>query len=749
MLLSVLSVVRPTSADILTRVSTAADGTERPGSSSNAQFSPDGRSVVFRSDAALVAGDDNHTSDIYIKDLITGAITRVTAAGATQANGFSNYARFSPDGRFVIFESFADNLVANDRNGRTDIFKKDLTTGVITRLSVAPNELEANNGSYDARFSPDGRFVIFESDASNLVSGPDNQASDIFRRELSTGKVECLSMANGHFGNFDSYAAQFSPDGHPVIFTSEANNLVSGDGNNRSDIFLRDSTGGITLLSRAADGTQANNGSSNAQFSPDGHFIVFESYATNLTANETDTEDGYLNVFVKDIQDPNGAVNCVSKAQDGTKANGDSYNARISPDGHHVVFTSEASNLVAGDTNGKPDIFLKNLDTKEITRLSIAADGSGTTLDSYNAQFSPDGRFVTFQSDDPDLVAGDRNNASDIFVVDLLYKVNAAAIAEGRFLEATLGVGAASHVSIAWGDGTTSTATPVAGQVSLAHAYATTGAKDAVVTLVEGALTWNVAHHVDVAAGAMVRNTAVFDTLSGGAGHDTLTGDAFANILNGGAGNDRLDGGASADMLSGGAGDDTYVTDGLDTIVEAAGGGTDTVIASSSFSLAAFAEVENLSAAEGTAGLALTGNGLANMLTGNAGANRLSGGAGADVLNGGLGQDSLTGGAGKDVFAFDDRDTGAAKSRADVVTDFSGRQGDRLDLRAVDANTKRAGDQAFSFIGTKAFSKAGQVRTETVKGATYVLLNTDSDKAAEAVIKLKGALDLHKGWFVL
>nr|WP_244627025.1 calcium-binding protein [Microvirga tunisiensis] len=330
----------------------------------------------------------------------------------------------------------------------------------------------------------------------------------------------------------------------------------------------------------------------------------------------------------------------------------------------------------------------------------------------------------------------------------------------------------------------------------------------------------------------MVRNTALADTLSGSAGNDVLTGDAFRNILNGNAGNDRLDGGFGADVMNGGVGDDTYVTDGSDTIVEAAGGGIDTVVTGLSFSLAALTEVENLTAADGSAGVMLTGNALANMLSGNAGANRLDGGAGADVMNGGsgddtyvtdgadmivetvgggtdtvltsgsfslaalaqvenltaadgtvrlaltgnnlanvltgnagvnklsgaagndrltggLGQDSLTGGAGRDVFVFDDRDTSASKSRADYILDFSHRQGDRIDLRAIDANTRKRGDQNFSFIGTKAFSKAGEVRIEKTKSVTYVSLNTDSDKAAEAVIKIKGALDLQKGWFVL
>jgi Ca2+-binding RTX toxin-like protein len=697
-----------------------------------------------------------------------------------------------------------------------------------TRISTAADGTEGLGDSNEAQFSPDGRFVVFESDANNLVAGDTNNATDVFLKDLSTGAISRLSTtAGGAQANGGNSTAHFSSDGRFVVFTSAATNLVAGDTNNFDDIFLKDlTTGAVTLLSTTANGTQTNGNSSNAQLSQDGHLMVFSSVATNLGSSSILFSD----IFLKDLI--TGAVTVVTNAADGTRANGLSSHARFSPDGHSVVFESSANNLVTGDANNQIDIFLKDLDTGAVTLVTNTADGTQGNGRSSDARLSADGHFVTFTSVATNLVAGDGNNRTDLFLVNLFYKANAAAILEGRFIETTLGVGSASSVNIAWGDGTSTTETPVAGKVSLHHAYASTGAKDAVVTLIEGALTWNVAHTLDLASGTMVRNTALADTLSGSAGNDVLTGDAFRNILNGNAGNDRLDGGFGADVMNGGVGDDTYVTDGSDTIVEAAGGGIDTVVTGLSFSLAALTEVENLTAADGSAGVMLTGNALANMLSGNAGANRLDGGAGADVMNGGsgddtyvtdgadmivetvgggtdtvltsgsfslaalaqvenltaadgtvrlaltgnnlanvltgnagvnklsgaagndrltggLGQDSLTGGAGRDVFVFDDRDTSASKSRADYILDFSHRQGDRIDLRAIDANTRKRGDQNFSFIGTKAFSKAGEVRIEKTKSVTYVSLNTDSDKAAEAVIKIKGALDLQKGWFVL
>ncbi|MGO4525755.1 hypothetical protein AB4097_12920 [Microvirga sp. 2MCAF35] len=712
MFLSVQSVFRPTNANVLARISTAANGAEANESSSNPHFSPDGRFVVFNSSATnLVAGDTRDNSDIFLKDLSTGAVTRLsTRLGGAETNGDSYNPRFSPDGHYVVFESTATNLVDGaDNNRSTDIFLKNLITGAITRLSTPVGAVEEPQygrelDSFDARFSPDGHYVVFASRAPSLVADDtNNKISDIFLKDLNTGTVTRLSTAaNGTAANDDSWNPRFSPNGHFMVFESSASNL-DGDGTGTTDrdsrdIFLKDlSTGAVTRLSTGLGGAETNGDSSNPQFSPDGRYVVFESLATNLASSDT---NGKYDIFVKDLS--TGAVTRLSTTANGTQANGSSTNARFSPDGRYIVFESDASNLVANDLNGEQDIFVKDLSTGAVTRLSTTATGAEANDLSAEAQFSLDGRYVTFGSLASNLIAGDMNDAFDIFRVDLFYKEHAAAIAEGRFLETTLAVGNASSASIAWGDGTSSVVIPTAGRAAFNHAYASTGSKAATVTLVEGALTWNVAHTIDVGTGTMVRNTALADTLSGSAGHDTLTGDAFRNILNGAGGNDRLDGGAGADVMDGGTGADVM------------DGGAD-----------------------------------ADAMNGSADADVMNGGAGDDRLSGGLGQDRLTGGVGRDVFAFDDRETSASKKKADIILDFSRRQGDRIDLSAIDADTRKRGDQKFAFIGRKDFSKAGEVRFEKTKSATYVYLNTDNDKAAEAVIKLKGSLELSKGWFVL
>jgi Ca2+-binding RTX toxin-like protein len=145
----------------------------------------------------------------------------------------------------------------------------------------------------------------------------------------------------------------------------------------------------------------------------------------------------------------------------------------------------------------------------------------------------------------------------------------------------------------------------------------------------------------------------------------------------------------------------------------------------------------------------LAGGGGNDILDAGAGNDKVDGGVGNDRILGGAGKDLLSGGAGKDVFAFANKDTSSSKATADTITDFSGKAGDKIDLKLIDADVEKKGDQAFSFVGKNAFTKAGQVRYEKAGKDTYVYINTDSDKTAEGVIKVKGALDMQKSWFVL
>jgi Ca2+-binding RTX toxin-like protein len=330
---------------------------------------------------------------------------------------------------------------------------------------------------------------------------------------------------------------------------------------------------------------------------------------------------------------------------DGTQA-GASDGIQSSSDGRMVVFQSLAR-ITPDDTNDVSDVYLKDLASGTFTRLSSDGVQAGET---FNAQFSLDGRFVFFETQ-AQLTPGDTNGFEDLYWVDLSLRPYETAIREGRLVETRFAVGAASQVEIAWGDGAVATLTPAAGSVAVQHVYATTGAKAAVVTVHEAGQDWAMPFLVDLASGQMSRDTMKAGTLSGSSGADHLEGDGFANILIGNAGNDTLDGGAGADRLEGGAVDDAYlVDDASDLVIEAAGGGADSIRTAVSYAIAGDSEIEVLTAL-GSASIALTGNGSANTLTGNAGANVLHGGGGRDRLFGGAGNDRVYGDGGSDTLA--------------------------------------------------------------------------------------------------
>ncbi|HEY8383196.1 MAG TPA: hypothetical protein VIL09_13690 [Microvirga sp.] len=680
MFLSVQSIRKPQAGDIIQRLSVSATGTEGRNGSGISSFDQTGRYIVFESESDDLVPNTTFTgANIFLKDALTGAtnLVAVTQAGV-QASGDSQDPSISANGRYVVFTSYASNLVPGDTNNNNDIFLKDLGTGVLTRVSTRTGEGQVGAPASEGDISADGRYVVFTSYGA-FIDGVTPNRYHIYRKDTATGTTQLVSATGaGAEGADVSQEAQISLDGNLVVFQSRANNLVDGDTNGRTDIFLKNmTTGAVSLVSQAAGG--ANGDSQNAQISANGRFIVFDSAASNLVAGDTNNS---IDVFRKDLQ--TGEVTLVSRSAMSGLADGGSERAQISADGRYVVFQSEASNLAPGQATDVANVFLKDMETGSITVLSQSASGASPNQSSTNARITPDGRYALLESDAGNLVPGDTNTDYDVFRVDLLYKANAQAVLEGRFVEVTLGTGGATQASLAWGDGSLSTATPVNGVASFSHAYASAGLKAATVTLNKGALTWIVPHAVDVSTGSMARNTALADTLSGGAGNDVLTGDAFANVLIGNTGNDRLSSGFGNDTVLGGSGADTLLGD-----------------------------------------------------------------VGNDHLTGGLGRDTMTGGRGRDVFAFDDRETGASTRSADYLTDFSGRQRDRIDLKLVDANTRKRGDQKFTFIGEAEFTGAGQVRYEKVGKQTYISLNTDADLRAEAVIRLKGAMDLSKGWFVL
>ncbi|MCL5104353.1 MAG: hypothetical protein M1133_09600 [Armatimonadetes bacterium] len=407
-------------AGVTERVSVASDGTQGNGGSGidgGLSISADGRFVAFYSYASnLVTGDTNSTYDIFVHDRQTGVTERVSVAtGGAQGNSNSYYSSISADGRFVAFESYASNLVPGDTNDTVDVFVHDRQTGVTSRVSIATGGAQGNGGSNRPSISADGRVVAFESVADNLVPEDTNGRCDGFIHDRQTGSTQRVSAATGGAQENNSSACFFiSADGRFVAFQSDASNLIPGDTNDYGDVFVHDrQTGSTERVSVATGGAQGDWNSYGGSISADDRFVVFTSYASNLIPGDT---NGAPDVFIHDRQ--TGSTERVSVATGGTQGAWNSYGGSLSADDRFVAFMSHASNLVPGDTNGALDVFIHNRQTGVTSRVSVATGGAQGNSESNAYSISADGRFVAFYSYASNLVPGDTNGALDVFVHD-------------------------------------------------------------------------------------------------------------------------------------------------------------------------------------------------------------------------------------------------------------------------------------------------------------------------------------------
>jgi Tol biopolymer transport system component len=406
----------------LARVSEAFSGGDANGGSENVSgrgcMSADGRWIVFTSAASnlLAAGqpaDSNNRKDVLLRDNVDGStkLVSVNRFGTASANGDSVNARITPDGRFVVFESAASNLVAGDTNNVRDVFVRDLATGTTT-LASRPNAGGlSSRESFFPEMSADGRLVVFSSGDGNLVTGDSNGRIDIFVRDLTAGTTRMVSRnsANSNGGNGLSTDAHISGDGAYVVFTSAASDLVAGDTNGTTDVFRRNLLTNSTELVSATPGGAPGNAASGSTaqsnriaISSNGEVIAFESRASNLTS--LPDQNANTDIFVRDMRA--GTTSLASANQAGSAAgSGQSRDPDLSADGRVVAFDSTAGDLVPLDGNGTFDVFVRDLN-QDVTTLvshSVASTDGGTGGQSNFPTLSSDGRYVAYASraDDP------------------------------------------------------------------------------------------------------------------------------------------------------------------------------------------------------------------------------------------------------------------------------------------------------------------------------------------------------------
>jgi Tol biopolymer transport system component len=428
---------------LVSRQSAATGGGSTDGGSSRPSISGNGRVVAFDSVADNLSDDDAAAlGDVFVRDIKDQATTLVSrrsgpdGAGATD---ISEESVLSANGRFVVFESEADNLSGAANDAFDNVFVRDLERDrsmLVSRRCAAAGGAGATAISRSPVISANGRFVAFRSDAANL-SGADvhdpmtgDVYSDVFVRDLKERRTILVSRrsaaAGGGAGNEESFGPSISADGRYVAFASRAENLSAVDVTSQ-DIFVHDRKRHRTLLasrrSAAAGGEAADNDSNTPAISADGRFVAFISEAANLSG----ADEAVTDIFVRDLRRKRTELaSRQSTSAGGAGADDDSISPAISGDGRFVSFNSGADNLTGDDDDDFTNVYARDLENDLINLVSVTGGGDAADGDSFAASMSRKGRFVAFSSDAANLSDDDANDIvlgdlhTDVFRHDLL-----------------------------------------------------------------------------------------------------------------------------------------------------------------------------------------------------------------------------------------------------------------------------------------------------------------------------------------
>ncbi len=648
-----------------------------------ASISADGRYVAFASLANnLVSGDTNNKSDIFVRDRLTGETTRVSVdVNGNEGNAASINPVLSADGRYVFFQSESTNLTTGaDTNNASDIFVHDRQTGTTTRVSVATGGGEGNARSIEPSVSADGRYVTYWTEATNLVAGDTNGVRDVMLHDRQSGTTSRVSVSSAAVqGNGNSQSASISADGRYIAYQSMATNLVSGDTNSSADIFVYDRvTATTSRVSVSSAGVQGDDNSfSKPVLSADGHYVAFTTGANNFA---TQTMDSSTDIFVHDRQAHTTTL--VSVGIGGVEGNEFSASPGISADGRYISFISASTNIVAGQTGTAADVFVRDMQLGQTSLVSASTSGTSGNNSSSFAALSGSGTQVAFLSDASNLVSGDTNGVRDVFVstdsrftagadsVTLRLSASIGTSSIGEFVDALAGndviTGSAGN-DIIIGNGGNDTLNAGNGNDNLIGGTGNdilnggTGSDTATYADATSGVTVSLAVSAAQAVGGGLGSDTLADieNLFGSDFDDTLTGDAGINILVGGDGNDTLDGGIGTagfiDALYGGAGNDAYIVNSIasaiDVVYEGGAfpsgfGDVDTILSKGNFFWDFYnvGEVLTIDASvasggtmvSGTGNSTMNGNSTTNFLLTYGGSNTVNPGAGIDVIDMGL-----------------------------------------------------------------------------------------------------------------
>ncbi len=627
-------------------ISTTKTNTTGNGESSQPALDKTGQFAVFASDATNLSTDTSGLSAIYLKNTQTGELKTISNDKyGISANTASLNPTISGDGHYVIFESTAvvstdfngsilfpsfsdfDAKNQNNKGGVNNLFLKHTQTNDLTL--VTPDF--GDGDSVNAEITPDGRNVVFQSLAANFINNDTNGAFDIYVEDLQTKTLKLLSSdASGIIGNRASVNPSMSSDGLKVAFASDADNFlgfnnvtmnlnatpwlpnasvtanninvsVPIDNNQNRDVFVKNvSTNAIQLVSANYKGGAANGVSDQPSINADGTKVVFRSFATNLISNLIDAvRDGSSYVYLKDLN--TNTLTQIDLLSDNKLPNGSSWNPQLSPDGKFVAFISDATNLVSNDNNGVADVFLKNLSTGALTKISDDSTGTGNVVD---FAFSGDSSTLAYsrlsgleenattnvystQETPPDTQRGGETEDIDYALSvdfeemdeddsDVTFTVTASDISENDVTISVIFSGTAKKDLDFDGEVVSDALITIpAGEISVDVPITiksdTLTEKDETLILTLGKAS-NGGTISEASQTVKIHNifqgtdkadkwagTPKNDKAFGNGGNDSLVGNAGDDSIDGGDGADKISGGKGIDELTGGAGKDTFI----------------------------------------------------------------------------------------------------------------------------------------------------------------------------------------------
>jgi Tol biopolymer transport system component len=408
------------------RASVRSDGGQANAPSSGAATNENGSCVAFYSDASNLiprgaTGDTNAAADVFVRDLVNGVTQRVSVSSdGKQANGPSQVERFRPAVdracTCVAFSSDATNLVPGDTNGATDIFVRDLVNNLTERVSVGFGGEQADGPSSFPSVSGDCRFVAFSSTATNLVPGDTNRAADIFVHDRATGETKRVSVVTGGVqGDAMSITPSISADGACVAFASAASTFSANDTNEKMDIYVACNGVVSCRASASSQGDEANGDSFLPSLTEHAQLVAFKSLASNLVEGDLNHA---ADVFVHDCGEA-ATTEMVSLTTRGVASDDDNFPPSISGNGRFVAFGSFASNLAEGlSTGGQSQIYVRDrqLGTTMVISRNLSGRPANGSAPDMPPSISFDGSFVAFASLGSDLVTGDTNEVMDAFI---------------------------------------------------------------------------------------------------------------------------------------------------------------------------------------------------------------------------------------------------------------------------------------------------------------------------------------------